>query len=140
MAATCTEAIKRWKHPQGGYVYALEFSWTAHTDGAVTSAVSTLTPTGNRIQGLVLGIKTQDNGTNPGNGYTATFSDEDGYAFATITGTTGTVTYYGAPAVTAPVPVIDTASISLAVASAGSGGQGLTTLYVWSHYDLKLAA
>jgi len=138
MAATSTEKISRAKHPAGGYVLAIEWTWKAHTDGAVTSAVSRLT--GNhRIQGFLIGLKTQDGGTNPSGGYTATVSDEDSHSPITVTGTVGTTTYVAAPTVTAPVPWIDTAYLDLTVASAGDGGQGVTTLYIWSFYDLAAA-
>ena len=127
MAATCTEVRTRTiPHPAGGVIQEIVFTWTAHTDGAVTSAVST---TAFDVSGVILGIKTKDGGTNPGNGYTVAFSDEDGYAFAAVTGTTGTVTYYAAPTVAGFLLMGET--VSLAIAGAGSGGQGVTTLYVW---------
>jgi len=125
-AATCTETYGQTiNHPEGGIIQEIVFTWTATDAGAVTSAVST---TAFDVDGIVLGIKTMDNGTNPGNGYTATFSDEDGYAFATVTGTTGTVTYYAAPTVAGFMLMKQ--KVSLAVASAGNAGQGKTVLYV----------
>ena len=125
-AATCTEVVGRTiSHPDGGILIEYIWEWTATDGGAVGNDVSTI---GLDITGIVVGMKTMDNGTNPTGGYTATFSDEDAYAFATLTATVGTTTYYGAPTVLG-FPLFKQ-NVYLTVAGAGNAGQGKTILYV----------
>lgn len=127
MPATCTEIPVKQRHPDGGHITEVVWRWTSHTDGTVTSAVST---TGTTFTGIILGVKIETGGTDPDGGYTCAFITGEDVTVQTLTGTDGALTYAAAPTVAGHLLYEDILYIT--IANAGSGKTGISTMYLWT--------
>lgn len=111
-----------------GSVKKIQWTWTAAADGTLTGGGSALT-TSNEYSGKVEALVTEPGASAPSVNYDITVSDDDSYDVLAGGGAdrsdsaTETV-------LASSLGIVANSKLTIAVAAAGDGGQGVTTVYI----------